>query len=1256
MQKLYALLSCVVLALFLNAQNVYTDRRDGEIYLKLKNDFKLNIAHDDAGYFSPEQLEFLQPFTVKFGVNSVQRSFYFAKEVELKQTLRIYFQQAKDIDRFIEELQQLPFVDYAEHVPLLKHGYTPNDLGTNSFNNGRWHLYRISAREAWDISRGNTNIKVAIVDDAVQTDHPDLAANMLPGRDVASGTNNPNPPSTSFSHGTHVAGCASAVTDNNVGVASIGFSVKIIPVKASNSATSISHGYEGITWASNNGANVINMSWGSTFGGNTGANVVNAAFNSGKTLVAAAGNSNNTTTFFPAGYTNVIAVASTTNTDAKSSFSNYGNWITVSAPGSNLRSPVPTNSYATQSGTSMASPVAAGLCGLILSVNPAFTPTQVRNCLVSTADNINSANPNFVGQLGSGRINAYQALLCAQGSVVQFDAGISRINVPSGSSCSNTFTPQVVLKNFGSSTLTSATIQFRIDNGTVSTFNWTGSLASQAETTVNLPSQTTTTGAHTFTANTTATLNGNQTDANANNNSTTVNFTIFGAPGLPLPFSESFESGSFATNNWTIENPDNGLTWELFTTAGTTPGNRSVRLPFYSYQTTGQRDGLITPPLNFTGFDTIKLRFEHAYRRYNQNSTDSLIIYVSTNCGSTWTRIFARGENGNGVFATAATSTADFVPAQASDWCVAGTVGSQCFELNLNAYKGNNAVRIKFEGFNNYQNNLYLDNINILGVQAGSPPVAQFTANPQSVCSGQFVSFVDQSTNQPNAYAWSFPGGNPSTSTQPNPSVRYDAPGTYDVSLTVTNANGNNTNAKTGYITVHPKPNVSGTYTPQQVCDGDEVTLIASGATDYTWQSGLSTFSGNNVEVSIFGNTVYELIGVDDNGCSDTVTVNVNASPKPLAGVTSNRTICTGETIALNASGGTSYNWSTGETGNFIFITPAQTTTYTVTVSLPGSACTDSASVTITVAPEIITQITDSSCGSYIFNGTTYIVSGVYTDGVYTATGGCDSTVILNLTIKTPAATSLTESVCKGKTFNFNGQAITQDGSYSATLTATNGCDSVVALNINFFDIPKLAQTGSICFGETFDFYGQNLTQSGVYTQTFTTAEGCDSVVELLLAVEEEITPSTIFSNGELSVNLPFESYQWFLNGQPVQGATGSTFTPAQSGSYSVVVTDVSGCSATSSSIQVNISSLESVAAPVGVKLYPNPADGFVVLEVEGAPAAEVLIFDNTGKLVLQTQTTESLNRIDVSKLAKAVYWVEWRSSTNAYRVRFTKL
>jgi hypothetical protein len=933
---------------------------DGELYVKLKDHYHIRQNFDSKELPSNITALFSRHFS-EYGIKQIEASFHFAKEDHLRRILRLYFTENDKKYALIKALEKHEAVEYAEPVPLLRKFLVPNDLGANSSTGtGQWFLHRIRAQQAWDISTGSTNIRVAVVDDAVLVTHPDLAPNCVAGRDVALNNNNPNPPANSWDHGTHVAGIVSAATNNGIGVASIGFNTKIIPVKSSNSATSISHGYEGVTWAANNGARVINMSWGGTFGGSTGANVVNAAFNSGVTLIAAAGNDNVSTVFYPAGYNNVISVASTTTNDAKSGFSNFGNWIDISSPGSSIRSTITANGYGQKSGTSMASPLVAGLAGLILAINPAFTPTQVKACLQSSADNINQQNPNFIGRLGAGRINAENALICATASTVPFDAGITAIVSPSNASCESTINPVVTLRNFGSNSITAITISYQLNSQNPQTFNWTGNLAPQANVQVNLPAITANIGDNTFSATTTGMINGNQNDAFPNNNSSARTFSIISPIGVQLPFIEDFESGSFSTNQWTIENPDNWLTWEVIQVAGpTTASSTSARLPFYSYSTTGQRDGLITRTLDFSGYTDITMTFKHAYRRYNQASSDSLIILVSTDCGATWpNRVFARGENGTGTLATAVTSLEDFIPQDQSVWC-GGTVGSSCFSIDLSQFAGQPSVRIKFETFNNYGNNLYLDDININGIATGQPPVANFIASGNtSICAGSMITFTNQSTNAPQSYQWNFPGATPSSSTAVNPTVTYNSPGTYTVELIASNAIGSDSEVKTGYITVHPLPNVTASAEPAEACFGTPVTLSASGANTYTWFPVAGLTQGNTgavVSATPNSSITYTVNGATSQGCISTAQVSVNilqALPMPIITYNQDQNILSTNAVATN------YQWQLNNIAipgaNGPTHSPTQSGNYSVEVSGPNGCSNKSSSINV-----VLTSITD---------------------------------------------------------------------------------------------------------------------------------------------------------------------------------------------------------------------------------------------------------------------------------------------------------
>lgn len=195
----------------------------------------------------------------------------------------------------------------------------------------------------------------------------------------------------------------------------------------------------------------------------------------------------------------------------------------------------------------------------------------------------------------------------------------------------------------------------------------------------------------------------------------------------------------------------------------------------------------------------------HAYKRYSANYTDSLIVYVSTNCGQAFQRVLSLGENGTGSFATGYISQSAFTPSTANDWCN-GPVGASCQTIDLTSFVGHSNVLVKFESYNNHGNNLYIDNININGTLISTPPTVQFTASTTSICQGQSVTFTDQSYPAVTSRQWTFHGGNPQTSTNQTQTVIYNISGSWDVTLSATNAAGTSQQTFTNYINVHSLP------------------------------------------------------------------------------------------------------------------------------------------------------------------------------------------------------------------------------------------------------------------------------------------------------------------------------------------------------------------------------------------------------------------------------------------------------------------
>jgi hypothetical protein len=281
-------------------------------------------------------------------------------------------------------------------------------------------------------------------------------------------------------------------------------------------------------------------------------------------------------------------------------------------------------------------------------------------------------------------------------------AGVSSVSNIPNFQCSGSITPSVVIKNMGSSTLTSATINYKIDNGPVSTQSWTGSLAPNATATVALPATTVTNGSHTFTSYVTS-PNGAAV-FNTSTATVTKNFSIF-LNSMAAPLVEGYTNASFPPANWSIDNPDGGPTWTRKTGAGGFGNSTScAKMDFYS-STSGNVDELYAPSMDLSasGFTAATLTFNVAYAGYTSASpeNDQLEVLVSTNCGSTWSSVYNKAGNN---LKTANTTTSAFTPT-ASQW--------RTESINLNSYVGQANLLVKFKATSDYGNNLYIDDINL---------------------------------------------------------------------------------------------------------------------------------------------------------------------------------------------------------------------------------------------------------------------------------------------------------------------------------------------------------------------------------------------------------------------------------------------------------------------------------------------------------------------------------------------------------------
>ncbi|MCX7908356.1 MAG: S8 family serine peptidase [Ignavibacteria bacterium] len=385
---------------------------------------------------------------IDFGSKKLQQNFKNQDESPLRSLKRIYLiEYENSIDPLIasEKLKNFPYFEYVQ--PYFIHKLV-GDLNDPRIGE-QYYLKKIQAFSAWEKLIGIVDtIVVAIVDTGVDFEHEDLKENIFlnngeigldtTGKDKrsngidddgngyvddyigwdfagSSGQKADNDPRPGNGHGTHVAGIVGAKQNNGLGIAGIVPNVKILPVKCASDEqfnTYITKGYDGILYSAVMGAKVINCSWGSESGSNLENDVVRAANSLGACVVAAAGNDGRYSDFAPASYNGVLSVAAVDSSDIKAGFSNYSPKVDVSAPGVKVLSTTPGNTYAAWDGTSMASPVAAGVVAIARLKFPNLNFEQIYELVKKQSDNIDQINASYSGFIGSGRVNANKVVEC----------------------------------------------------------------------------------------------------------------------------------------------------------------------------------------------------------------------------------------------------------------------------------------------------------------------------------------------------------------------------------------------------------------------------------------------------------------------------------------------------------------------------------------------------------------------------------------------------------------------------------------------------------------------------------------------------------------------------------------------------------------------------------------------------------------------------------------------------------------------------
>lgn len=656
----------------------------GKIQIKFRADFVQKMGRTLLGPDAQGRVATSNPaldaLNLEFGIRqykSLLHDMYASRSLPQEQIERhrnfglnrwyeLQLDDAASIKAAVEAFSRLPEVEIAEPVyrkrliePVSveaineqfnnRSGWKPNDQFYDlqwGFNNTGQDIRGtlgtagadIKAEAAWETVKGNPDVIVAIIDGGIQYNHPDLQANMWPGIGP-DGTN-----TTPDDHGTHVAGTVAAVSNNSTGVAgsaggdgtpNSGVKLMSLDLFAG------SHGMNTLqmnVYAADNGAAISQNSWGyrsagvynqsdldgiDYFNAHGGGNVLD-----GGLTIFAAGNDNDNGAWYPAYYSGAMAVASTDNRDQKSSFSNYGSWVDISAPGTDIASTATGSSYVWMSGTSMACPHVSGIAALVLSYVPgSMSNQQLWDLLKATTDNID-ATAGYIGQLGTGRLNALKAIEAA----AAFAGGLQP--------------PSAFVANAVSENQINLSWQTNDNNNPV-LVAWSpdGNFGTPADgTTYNAGSElpgggqvlyygTNQSYSHTdLDFARTYSYRAWSYDGSEYSRHTSAQATTPCPDAWEVPFAENFNSTSSipfcwetaGNASWSVGTFNNGLT-------GTT-GN-------YAYvEITGnnaRNARLITPTFDFSNVNDVRLEFKH---RYNNDRSSATLAY-SINGGSSWVNI-----------------------------------------------------------------------------------------------------------------------------------------------------------------------------------------------------------------------------------------------------------------------------------------------------------------------------------------------------------------------------------------------------------------------------------------------------------------------------------------------------------------------------------------------------------------------------------------------------------------------------------------
>lgn len=897
--------------------------------------------------------------------------------------------------------------------------------------------------------------------------------------------------------------------------------------------------------------------------------------------------------------------------------------------------------------------------------------------------------------------------------LVDNDAGITNIITPSGNICGGNIAPIVTLRNFGNNDLTQVTIEYSLNGGVNQTFNWTGNLATNETESVILPSLSLNMGNNNLSVATNQP--NNQNDENTTNDEATTSFNVdmLASPTVNVPNNicnnTNFTISATANSNGNIQwfenegnvNPDftgNTLSLNLAT------GNYN----YYVQEVVDTSSQNVGPTDYFSGdffFNTDRFLYFDAL-------DDIVLKSVKVNADGGGNRVIElRNQNGNVLQSTTVNIpngesrvTLNFEVAAGTNYQLG--LGGNTNGLwrtddanNINyPYIINGLVSITESDVgvnfnppipNRYYYSFYDWEVSkafcsserqavnvIVNNCSGNAPEADFEANVTTICAGESINFTDLSTESPSSLDWSFPGGNPSSSVIENPSITYNTPGIYSVTLTATNNAGSDQETKTNYITVlaAPSATING---DNELCAGENITLIGNinngGGTvsTYLWTRNGNNISNSNLpNLNIEDGGNYSLTVTNDNNCFFTTPPFQVTLLEFNLSLNATDALCneSNGTATANVSGNLSdysFSWNTNpqQTNNQAINLSGGTYSVTVTNNLTGCEKNEIITILNSDGPVIDDLIVESGdCNSGLLGSASIFVSGGTPPYQFDwGSGFTSNNSVDNLNSGNYNVIVKDQNDCTNER-NFT---ISNTGNPEISLISLENetCSgfSDGSLNIN---ISGGSGSYDIFWNhDNSENVSLNNLSAGIYTvNVLDNNSGCNSqssftigqnfVLILELDVIEVTEPGSITSN-IVGVNPPY-SYNW--NDNLFNTASISNL---NAGSYTLEITDNLGCTV-SESATIGAVSIRETEKEFEVKLYPNPTDNTLNIEVEMSEIRdlEISIVNALGQVLYQNRNKNALNtvyNIDVKDFSIGAYFVKIKSINKSYVFPFIK-